>query len=158
MTEAVFAALRELNLDPENSCDGAICRIFSTENEALSTAVGDLVESALRPIIKQGMDYFLYVQARVTDQNVDIRAQSPAFKPGESGHALQERLKEIRPDIGEIVPGRRIHFHTSDGLRSVPCSTHIHADDDDDDDDSPNWPSKTGNPSGKGRDNNPPKR
>ena len=52
----------------------------------------------------------------------------------------------------EHNPYPKIEVHNSNYFTSY--SSGHHEDDYDDDDGSPNWPSKTGNPSGGGRDNN----
>ena len=69
---------------------------------------------------------------------------------------LQATVFELRDEIKMLSGCKRLSISASNGLPQE-CPVYASCADDDDDLGNPNWPSKTGKPSGGGRGNNPPK-
>lgn len=76
---------------------------------------------------------------------------------GYENREVQDQVNGVLPEIGRLVGPNRFRIHYSDGMPHYSVGLPAIDDDFDGEPENPNWPSKTGNPSGKGRGNNPPK-
>lgn len=98
--------------------------------------------------IPNGPDVHVEVDVRVFGTTLEISVCPPL------NGQVQKQLDPILNELMNLCGATRITVKTYDGMHSYPIQAL--SVDDDDDDDNPNWPSKTGNPSGGGRGNNPP--
>lgn len=91
-------------------------------------------------------DLHVEVDVRVFGTTLEISVCPPL------NGQVQNQLGPILNELMNLCGATRVRVETYDGMPSYPIQSLC----DDDDDSNPNWPSKTGNPSGGGRGNNPP--
>lgn len=101
--------------------------------------------------------YGTFVDVGMDQHNLQITVTSWEFREhGNSRDRAREIVEGLKDEILNISGCEWLTIHTCDDRQTFPVNYGVD-DDDDDDPNCPNWPSKTGNPSGGGRDNNPPR-
>lgn len=127
---------------------------FGSKREWGVTEAKKAVIAALQPVASraQGMDHFIHVSVDEYKLSIDIEKHD-----GLSSDQARDRVLAMSESLLALVDLKHISLHVASGasLFLMPAFDRV---DDDDDDMNPNWPSKTGNPSGGGRGNNPPRR
>lgn len=115
-----------------------------------------LIESALAPLFKNNI-YCSGVDIKSNRSILTVFVTSPLFPSSNKEQEVRQTIFRNRDKILDLVEAKQIHISCESGLPSYPLS-YAGYDDEDEDDNNPNWPSTTGNPSGPGRGNNPPRR
>ncbi|WP_235014486.1 hypothetical protein [Billgrantia desiderata] len=129
---------------------------YPSKNKMLEDKVRGFVFSALKPIRRGSYEYSVGVEVELRNSDLIISLASMIFMSSAKSNDAKASIVEINEKLLAVSGAKRIIIHVGDGLPSYP--QHSSFEGDDDDEWNPNWPSKTGKPSGKGRGNNPPRR
>lgn len=118
------------------------------------------VLAIIDPVLSTG-NYCTENTVKISGDCVYIRSINAEYGLNNFNHpknqAARSKIEAVEDKILKITGAKRINLSLDDGLVRYPI--HRCMDDDEDCyDENPNWPSKTGNPSGGGRGNNPPRR
>lgn len=114
------------------------------------------IEEALKPLLGHP-DWNPYsLDVNIAGSTLAISVSSRHLAYSKKTSEAYERILAMSQGLLDIAGAHRISIHFDDG-RLPPYPQHGPCEDDDDDEGNPNWPSKTGNPSGGGRGNNPPR-
>jgi hypothetical protein len=95
------------------------------------------------------------VRVSISGDTVHIRLDANEIFSHRTRATWAARINELKLPLPEGVKHLRADAGALDARPHYPQFDHV--DDDGDVDTNPNWPSKTGNPSGGGRGNNPPR-
>lgn len=110
---------------------------------------------------KSREDWILFELRRLTDGEISVRAfgtnlEILIYSPFD--FSVDTQLEPLLSELVNIYGASKICIRYPNRINFGDVPFSYNGDDDDDSTENPNWPSKTGNPSGGGRGNNPPHR
>lgn len=126
---------------------------FPDMHHRIAQQVDTVVRDALKPL---EFKYALSVSSEVYGDTLAVKLQCREFESKTTGNGVKNLLSKLSHEFLAISGADRLTFYVGAGLPTYsPYSSDGVGPEDEDEDRNPNWPSKTGNPSGKGRGNNP---
>lgn len=134
-----------------------------THKGAIESMVRSIVENdieSMRNLYEHDVDVKLS-ESRLRGVSISISVLIRQYATADICNQVYDNLLSLKPSIGKIIGTDNIRIDArgqKPSYYSQPVMVAADDDGDDDDNTNPNWPSTTGNPSGGGRGNNPPRK
>jgi len=124
---------------------------YSDRKDLARRKVFSFIEPKLQDISK---NYHVDVEVGINGKTLSVRVIGSRDYMG----AFKAKVRDMSPEMLRLSECRQVNTYFSTGYELESGERYQAADEDNDDDPiNPNWPSTTGNPSGGGRGNNPPR-
>lgn len=144
--ELVYKSLSNAGL--VNFFDAISIVCYPSHGEWMVSELNNIVRSALNPLSRK-FDRYIEVDLKIVGDTLFISA-SPSLDG-----SVSEQIDSVLGKLLEVSKATSVSIKIDSGFPSYSMPNSL--DFDEDDESNPNWPSRTGNLSGGGRGNNPPK-